>query len=77
MGKKVIAINEPYEIAKDFEKGTLLSVNGRLLKVVSDDDVPAQQNTCHICALDTKGLTEFCLCARCSDIHFKEIKDHE
>lgn len=77
MGKEVIAINEPYEIAKDFEEGTLLNVNGRLLKVVSDNDVPAQQNTCDICTLDTKGLTEFCPCARCSDIHFKEIKDHE
>lgn len=77
MEKEVIVINEPDEIAKDFEEGTLLNVNGRLLKVVSDDDVPAQQNTCDICALDTEGLTEFCPCARCSDIHFKEIKDHE
>lgn len=76
MAKEVIVINEPNEIAKDFEEGTLLNVNGRLLKVVSDD-VPAQQNTCDICALDTKGLTEFYPCARCSDIHFKEIKDHE
>lgn len=77
MAKEVIVINEPYEIAKDFEAGTLLNVNGRLLKVVLDDDVHKQQNTCDICALDTKGLTEFCPCARCSDIHFKEIKDHE
>lgn len=77
MAKEVIVINEPNEIAKDFEEGTLLNDNGRLLKVVSDDDVPAQQNTCDICALDTKGLTEFCLCARCSDIHFIEIESHE
>lgn len=77
MEKEVIVINKPDEIAKDFEEGTLLNVNGRLLKVVSDDDVPAQQNTCDICALDTKGLTEFCHCARCSDIHFKEIESHE
>lgn len=70
MAEEAIVINEPYEIAKDFEAGTLL-------KVVLDDDVPEQQNTCDICALDTKGLTEFCPCARCSDIHFKEIKDHE
>lgn len=41
MAKEVIVINEPDEIAKDFEAGTLLNVNGRLLKVVSDDDVPA------------------------------------
>lgn len=47
------------------------------MKVSLDDDVPEQQNTCDICALDTKGLTEFCPCARCSDFHFKEIKDHE
>lgn len=77
MAKEVIVINEPYEIAKDFEAGTLLNVNGRLLKVVLDDDVPEQQNTCDICALDTKGLTEFCPCARCSDFHFKEIESHE
>lgn len=77
MAKEVIAINEPEEMGKDFVAGTLLNVNGRLLKVVSDDDVPALQNTCDICALDTKGLTEFCPCAGCSDIHFKEIKDHE
>lgn len=77
MAKEVIVISEPYEIAKDFEAGTLLNVNGRLLKVVLDDDVPEQQNTCDVCALDTEGLTEFCPCARCSYIHFKEIKDHE
>ena len=77
MEKEVIVINKPIETAKDFEEGTLLNVNGRLLKVVSDDDVPAQQNTCDICALDTEGLTEFCPCARCGGIHFKEIKDHE
>lgn len=40
MAKEVIVINEPNEIAKDFEKGTLLNVNGRLLQVVLDDDVP-------------------------------------
>lgn len=77
MAEEVIVINEPYEIDKDFVAGTLLNVNGRLLKVVSDDDVPEQQNTCDICALNTKGLTGFCPCVRCSDFHFKEIKDHE
>lgn len=77
MAEEAIVINEPSELSKEFEEGTLLNVNGRLLKVVSDDDVPAQQNTCDICALDTKGLTEFCPCARCSDIHFIEIESHE
>ena len=76
MAKEVITINEPNEICKDFVVGTLLNVNGRLLKVVQDDDEPAQ-SSCDVCALDTEGLTEFCPCARCSDIHFKEIKDHE
>lgn len=76
MAKEVITINEPNEICKDFVVGTLLNVNGRLLKVVQDDDEPALPS-CDVCALDTKGLTEFCPCARCSDIHFKEIKDHE
>ena len=74
MAKEVIIINEPNEIAKDFVVGTLLNVNGTLLKVVQDD--PAQP-ICDVCALDTEGLKEFCPCARCSDIHFLEIKDHE
>lgn len=38
MAEEAIVINEPYEIAKDFEAGTLLNVNGRLLKVVLDDE---------------------------------------
>lgn len=76
MAKEVITINEPNEICKDFVVGTLLNVNGRLLKVVYDDDEPALPS-CDVCALDTEGLKEFCPCARCSDIHFKEIKDHE
>lgn len=76
MAKEVITINEPNEIRKDFVVGTLLNVNGRLLKVVQDDDEPAQPS-CDVCALDTEGLKEFCPCARYSDIYFKEIKDHE
>lgn len=76
MAKEVIVINEPNEICKDFVVGTYLNVNGRLLKVVQDDDEPAQPS-CDVCALDTEGLKEFCPCAICSDIYFKEIKDHE
>lgn len=77
MAKEVITINEPNEICKDFVVGTLLNVNGTLLKVVQDDDDPAQPKPCDVCALDTEVLKEFCPCARCSDIHFLEIKDHE
>lgn len=55
MAKEIIVINEPDEMGKDFEEGTLLNVNGRLLKVVLDDDVPKQQNACDICALDTNN----------------------
>lgn len=33
MEKEVIVINEPNEIAKDFEEGTLLNVEGKVLKV--------------------------------------------
>ena len=36
MAKEVIVINEPYEIAKDFEEGTLLNVEGKVLKVKND-----------------------------------------
>lgn len=31
MAKEVIVINEPDEIAKDFEEGTLLNVEGKVL----------------------------------------------
>lgn len=46
MAKEIIVINEPDEIAKDFEEGTLLNINGRLLKVVLDDDVPDLRYMC-------------------------------
>lgn len=74
MAKEVIVINKPNEIAKDFEEGTLLNVEGKVLKVENDT---CDESGCNVCALNTKGLTEFCPCARCRDIHFKEIKDHE
>lgn len=72
MAKEVITINEPNEICKDFVVCTLLNVNGRLLKVVQDDDEPAQPS-CDVCVLDKEELGEYCACAFCDECHFIEI----
>lgn len=49
MAKEVIVINEPDEIAKDFEEGTLLNVEGKVLKVEEDT---RDESGCDVCALD-------------------------
>lgn len=36
MAKEIIVINEPDEIANDFEEGTLLNVEGKVLRVKND-----------------------------------------
>ncbi len=77
MAKEVITINKPNEICRDFVVGTLLNVNGTLMKVVQDNHHPAKPRPCELCALDIEGLKEFCHWALCGDIHFLEIKDHE
>lgn len=74
MEKEVIVINEPNEIAKDFEEGTLLNVEGKVLKVEKDT---CYESGCNVCALDKEELGEYCACAFCSDCHFIEIESHE
>lgn len=68
MEKEVIIINEPNEIAKDFEEGTLLNVEGKALKVEKDT---CYESGCNFCALDDNEPSEYC--AFCGDFHFIEI----
>ena len=74
MEKEVIVINEPNEIAKDFEEGTLLNVEGKVLRVKNDT---RNESGCNVCALDAEELGEYCACAFCGDCHFIEIESHE
>lgn len=46
MEKEVIVINEPNEIAKDFEEGTLLNVEGKVLRVKNDT---RNESGCNVC----------------------------
>ena len=82
MAKEVIAINEPNEICKDFEEGTLLRIEGKVFKVEEDSLHDSGCNECSFCG-DIQ-LKEYCSFANCigygiddSWCHFKEIKDHE
>ena len=70
MAKEVIVINEPDEIAKDFEEGTLLNVEGKVLKVEEDT---RDESGCVVCALDKEELGEYCACAFCAECHFIEM----
>lgn len=71
MAKEVIVINEPNEIAKDFEEGTLLNVEGKVLKV---EKTPIGSG-CYECAF--KDNNEYCRYAECFSQRFKEIESHE
>ena len=70
MEKEVIVINEPDEIAKDFEDGTLLNVEGKVLRVKNDT---SNESGCNVCALDAEELGEYCECAFCGGCHFEKI----
>ena len=70
MAKEVILINEPNEIAKNFEEGTLLNVEGKVFKVKNDT---CNECGCNVCDLDAEELGEYCDCALCYDCHFIEI----
>lgn len=70
MAKEAIVINEPRELSKKFEEGTLLNVEGKVLKVKNDT---RNESGCNFCALDKKELIGYCACAFCSECHFIEI----
>lgn len=71
MAKEVIVINEPNEMGKDFEEGTILNVEGKVLKVEKDT---RDESGCDVCVLDKEELGEYCACAFCAECHFIEIK---
>lgn len=74
MAKELIVINEPDEMGKFFEDGTLLNVEGKVLRVKDDT---RDESGCDVCALDAEELGEYCACAFCVECHFIEIESHE
>lgn len=70
MAKEVIVINEPDEMGKDFEEGTILNVEGKVLKVEKDT---RDECGCDVCVLAKEELGEYCACAICAECHFIEI----
>ena len=70
MAEEAIVINEPSELSKEFEEGTLLNVEGKVLKVEKDT---RDESGCDVCALDAEELGEYCACALCAECHFIEI----
>ena len=82
MEKEAIVINEPSELSKEFEEGTLLNVEGKVLKVEEDSLHNSGCNECSFC--DDIQLKEYCSFANCmgygiddSGYHFIEIESHE
>jgi hypothetical protein len=82
MAKEVIAINEPEEMGKDFEEGTLLQIEGKVFKVKEDSLHNSGCNECSFC--DDIQLKEYCSFANCMGYgiddpgcHFVEIESHE
>ena len=70
MAEEAIVINEPSELSREFEEGTLLNVEGKVLKVKNDT---RNESGCNFCALDKEELGEYCSCAFCAGCHFIEI----
>lgn len=70
MAKELIVINKPDEMGKYFEDGTLLNVEGKVLRVKDDT---RDESGCDVCALDKEELGEYCACAFCAECHFIEI----
>lgn len=70
MAEEVIVIKEPDELSRDFEDGTLLNVEGKVLKVEKDT---RDESGCDVCVLDKEELGEYCACAFCAECHFIEI----
>lgn len=70
MAKELIVINEPDEMGKYFEDGTLLNVEGKVLRV--KDDTP-DESGCDVCALAAEELGAYCAWAFCAECQFIEI----
>lgn len=80
MAKEVIVINEPDEMEKHFEEGTLLQIEGKVIKVEEDSLYTSGCKECAFC--DDMKMKEYCSFASCmgSDgiddpgYHFVEIE---
>ena len=77
MAKEVITISEPKDLNRVFEVGTLLQIEGKVIKV--EEDVPG--SSCSLCAFnDGRRLEKYCDTANCfsngidSGYHFAEIE---
>lgn len=70
MAEEAIVINEPSELSREFGEGTILNVEGKVLKVKNDT---RNESGCNVCALDKDELGEYCACAFCAECHFIEI----
>lgn len=77
MAKEVIVINEPKDLNRVFEVGTLLQIEGKVIKV--EEDVLG--SSCSLCAFnDGRRLEKYCETASCfsngidSGFHFIEIE---
>lgn len=57
MAEEAIVINEPSELSREFEEGTILNVEGKVLKVKNDT---RNESGCNVCAF-------------CAECHFIEI----
>ena len=75
MAKEVIVINEPEDLeGREFEEGSLLRVEGKVLEVVKDS---VSTCDCDACTLGAEELGEYCTCALCTGYHFEKIESHE
>lgn len=78
MAKEVIVINEPKDLNRFFEVGTLLQIEGKVIKVEEDS---RYNFGCCVCAFNAdRRLEEYCGFAIClsngidSGYHFSEIE---
>ena len=79
MAKEVIVINEPKDLNRFFEVGTILQIEGKVIKV--EEDVLGSSSSCSLCAFnDGRRLEKYCDTANCfsngidSGYHFAEIE---
>ena len=77
MAKEVIVINEPKDLNRFLKVGTLLQIEGKVIKV--EEDVIG--SSCSLCAFnDGRRLEKYCDSANCfsngfdSGCHFIEIE---
>lgn len=78
MEKEMIVINKPKDLDKlSFEAGTLLQIEGKVIKVEEDS---LYWSGCSVCILNADRLGDYCVFANCLSngkgpgCHFVEIE---